>query len=234
MQFILTKRSTEKELMDLGPNFYTQQEYEHCLKVLFKINKITGIYKETKHLLKKIPQNASLVDIGCGGGLFLLNLSNVYPKMRMLGIDISPAAISASQNELKQWKKTHPDLKVDFKLQTEHSLNLSNNSEDIILLTLVCHHLENEELILFLKKALDSVRIGIIINDLHRHIIAYSFYKLFSPLFRNRLIDHDGLISIKRGFTRNELIAVLEQADIKHYQIKWCFPFRWSVMIWKK
>ena len=71
-----------------------------------------------------------------------------------------------------------------------------------------------------------------IIHDLHRHYVAYWFYKLFSPiLFRNRLITHDGLISIKRGFTRKEWHSALNKAGLTNYTLKWCFPFRWQLIL---
>ncbi|BCA94685.1 hypothetical protein TUM19329_10460 [Legionella antarctica] len=231
---MLTNRSQEKELMDLGPDFYTKAEYEQCLKKLFKINKLFGIFNHTVKLLKQFPGNASVTDVGCGGGLFLLHLSKYYPHMHMVGIDVSEEAIKLAQRELLQWKSIHQNSNVDFQLQEEMDLKLSKNSRDIILLNLVCHHLEDEELIQFLKKAVDSVRIGLIINDLHRSKIAYWFYKLLSPMiFRNKLITHDGLISIQRSFTQQELHYLLRRADISNYQLKWCFPFRWSILVWK-
>jgi 2-polyprenyl-3-methyl-5-hydroxy-6-metoxy-1,4-benzoquinol methylase len=231
---MLTKRSEEKELLDLGPNFYTQEEYTQCLKILFKINKMLGIFNHTVKLLKQFPPNASLVDIGCGGGLFLLNLSKHYPDMNLLGIDIAEEAITLAQKEQQTWKKTNPDIRVSFQLQQQTELPLAPNSVDIILLTLVCHHLEDAILIAFLKTALKATRQGLIINDLQRHRIAYWSYKLLSPvLFKNRLITHDGLISIQRSFTRQELHTLFQHADIKNYKIRWCFPFRWSITIWK-
>ncbi|CEG56174.1 methyltransferase domain-containing protein [Legionella fallonii] len=232
---MLTNRSAEKELMDLGGDFYTQEEYEQCLKQLFKINKITGIFGHTVKLLKKFPKNSSISDVGCGGGLFLLHLSKYYPDMEMLGMDISKEAIVIAKNELEQWKKGNETINVRFALQEGNELGLSPDSSDVILLNLVCHHLEDEELITFLKKAVKSVRVGLIINDLHRNKVAYWAYKLLCPLFfRNRLIRNDGLVSIERSFTRQELAYLLRRADIYNYQIKWCFPFRWSVVVWKK
>ena len=231
---MVAKRSQEKEILDLGPDFYTQEEYTQCLKILFQINKMLGIFNHTVKLLKPFPANASLVDVGCGGGLFLLNLSKHYPEMSLLGIDISAEAIKLAQNECRTWKKTNPDLRVSCQLQQQEELALSPGSVDIILLTLVCHHLEDAILIAFLKTALKAARSALIINDLQRHPLAYWFYKRLSPfLFKNRLITHDGLISIQRSFTRKELHNLLQQADIKNYKISWCFPFRWSVIAWK-
>lgn len=227
---LLSKRSNEKELLDLGQEFYSLKEYTHCQKILFKINKLLGFFSYTKRLLKQFPPDISVLDVGCGGGLFVLNLSDYFPKIHFTGCDISQDAIKMAEEESKSYQKNN----VSFNLQQQLKLNLPENSVDIILATLVCHHIEDEELGDFFQQALLISYKAVLINDLHRHIIPYYFYKLFSPLFRNRLINHDGLISIKRGFTRKEWILLLEKANIDHFTIKWRFPFCWSVILWKK
>jgi 2-polyprenyl-3-methyl-5-hydroxy-6-metoxy-1,4-benzoquinol methylase len=235
---MITQRSKEKELIDLGPGYYTAKEYKHCLKMLFKINRLLGIFSHTLKQLKRLTKDTtsittpSVLDIGCGGGLFLLNLSKHLPNINYLGMDISADAIHIAQQELISWQTKHPCTQVAFQLQNlQHSL--PENMSDIILTTLVCHHLTDDELVVFLQDVHRAARQTVIINDLHRHPFAERLYKLISPLFRNRLISHDGLISIRRGFNRNEWISLLNKAEIKNYQIKWHFPFRWSVILWK-
>ncbi len=231
---MLAVRSKERELIDLGPEFYTPEEYQDCLKKLFKVSQYLGFLKSSVQALTRFPADASVIDVGCGGGLFLLTLSQYFPKMRLLGIDVSTAAITSAELAKDEWKKKHPSIQVEFQLQPAMTLNLAKNSVDIVLTTLVCHHMDDEDLIGFLQNAHQAARCAVIINDLHRHPIAYGFYKLFSPLlFRNRLITHDGLISIKRSFTRADLKRILSLANIAFYKITWCFPFRWQVILWK-
>ena len=231
----MKQRSQEKELMDLGPAFYTPEEYADCLKILFKVSRVFGFFNHTVRLLRRFPANASLVDVGCGGGLFLLNLSKYYPQMNLRGIDVSETAIALAHNELQRWKKKKAGIKLDFELQRHMALELPKLSVDLVLTTLVCHHIDQDDLIIFLQTAYHAARKAVIINDLHRHALAYWFYKHLSPwLFRNRLITHDGLVSIQRSFTRMEWHAILRQANINNYRIKWCFPFRWSVILWKE
>jgi len=227
---MISKRSNEKELIDLGPDFYTEIEYKHCLEQLFKINKLIGFFRATVKFLNKLPSNLTVLDIGCGDGLFILHLNRFFPNMKFQGIDVNPKAIQLAKKNLK--KQTIKNL--NFKLSSQPELILPPNSIDIILSTLVCHHLTDEELIEFLKRSYHSVRKAVVINDLHRHFFSYFFYKLLSPFFRNRLITHDGLISIKKGFKRQEWIGLLNRAGINNYQIQWGFPFRWRVILWKK
>jgi 2-polyprenyl-3-methyl-5-hydroxy-6-metoxy-1,4-benzoquinol methylase len=230
---MLTNRSQEKELLDLGPDYYSRAEYVDCLKKLFRINQILGCFRNTVKIIKLFTkENLTILDVGCGGGLFLLHLNRIFPHMKMVGMDISIAAIEEAQLLLFKWKKINPNINVCFKLQRGFTLTIPNKSFDIILSTFVCHHLSDEALILFLQQLVLTARKKVIIHDLQRHYIAYWLYKLFSPLlFRNRLITHDGLISIKRSFTRKEWILLLKKAGLHDYKLKWRFPFRWQLIL---
>jgi ubiquinone/menaquinone biosynthesis C-methylase UbiE len=226
---LLKKRSKEKEFIDLGASFYSSKEYIHCQNTLFKINRLLGIFSYSKSIIKQL-QPVSVLDVGCGGGLFALNLGAYFAQMHFMGCDISPEAIGMAAQQLKIKQQNN----VSFNLQSQLKLDLPENSVDILITTLVCHHIEDSELVDFLQDTLRISRKAVLINDLHRHIIPYLFYKLFSPIFGNRLINHDGLISIKRGFIRNDWTSLLERAQIDHFTIKWRFPFWWSVILWKK
>ena len=227
-------RSTQKELIDLGPDFYTPEEYTQCMQKLFRVNRLLGFFRSTRKALKDVPADAKLLDIGCGDGLFLLHLSRHYPRMNLQGTDVSTQAIASAEQMLKQWQAHNKALRVSFVPQPRLRLELPGDSVDVILTTLVCHHLDDDDLVVFLRDAYQAARIKVIINDLHRHSAAYWLYYCISPwLFRNRLITHDGLISIQRSFRRAEWHKLLARAGIKHAQIKWQFPFRWSVILWK-
>ena len=110
-----------------------------------------AILYSTVRILKSLPKKTSLLDIGCGGGLFLLHLSQYFPTMQFEGADISPAAINLANKDLVTWRNKHRTDNVSFHLQDQSSLELTENSVDVILTTLVCHHLSDDELIAFLK-----------------------------------------------------------------------------------
>jgi len=231
---MLKKRSQEKELIDLGAEYYTHDEYIQCLKKLFFINKFLGFFRSTVNILKKFSPHSTLLDVGCGDGLFILNLSQSFPLMKMQGIDISQTAIDEAQQTLNTWKKTKPNLPVCFRWRPSDQLDIAENSFDIILLTLVCHHLQDDDLVVFLRQIHAAAGQAVIINDLHRHRLSYILYKFLSPLLlKNRLIIHDGLVSIRRGFIRSEWKLLLNKAGIKHYQLKWRLPFRWQLILTK-
>ena len=219
--------------MDYGPTEKNHNEYVDALEKLFTITKFLGFYRSSIKLLKKFSAHAFLMDLGCGGGLFLLHLSQKFPDMQMVGIDIAPEAIKQAQLALNNWQKKISNSKISFKLQQSSKLEMPNDSVDVILTTLVCHHMTDLEMIEFLHCAYQCARKAVIINDLHRHFFAEFFYFLISPLFHNKMITHDGLISIRRSFKYKELIKLITLANIQHYQIKWRFPFRWEIILWR-
>lgn len=224
---MLTQRSLEKELIDLGPDYYSIDEYIDCLKKLFSVSRIFGVFARTVKILKEYTTCSSIVDVGCGGGLFLWHLKQRFPHMQMMGIDINATAI-AQAHKLTQKNN------LIFKLQPHPELDADANSIDVILATYVCHHIADDALVEFIKRAYAACKHLIILNDLDRSGLSQFLFRLISPLlFRNRLINHDGLISIRRGFTRVEWQKLLTAADIKNYRIKWCFPFHWQIIIYK-
>ena len=69
--------------------------------------------------------------------------------MHLKGTDISPEAIKLAQEELQLWKKAKAVTNVSFNLQTETQTELAEKSVDLVLSTLVCHHLTDEDLVGF-------------------------------------------------------------------------------------
>ena len=90
------------------------------------------------------------------------------------------------------------------------------------------HHFKEKELISFLKPVVKKAKQGIVVNDLHRHKLAYYLFRLLCITIKNKTIIEDGLTSVLRGFKRQELVDISNQLDI-NYQIrwKWAFRFQW-------
>jgi hypothetical protein len=92
------------------------------------------------------------------------------------------------------------------------------------------HHFNDEELEVLLSAVLPKVSIGILVNDLHRHPLAYYLFRLLCLTISNRMVREDGLTSILKGFKRQELEKISAQIGAK-YQIKWKWAFRYQWII---
>lgn len=228
------KRSYTPEILDKGPAHYSPQEYHQCIKLLSRINWLLGGFRASKKVfanLKTLP--TSILEVGCGGGYFCQLLRQWYPHARLVGTDINPAAIEHAQAASPQNLSSN----LSFELQKSLVLAYPENSFSVVTTMLVTHHMTDEEFIVFLKDCYRICSEAVIINDLERHLLAYLSFSLIAPIaFPNRLIWHDGRLSIKRAFRKNEWLALLERAGFKkdHYTLQWHWIFRWTLTLRKQ
>jgi 2-polyprenyl-3-methyl-5-hydroxy-6-metoxy-1,4-benzoquinol methylase len=232
MDFLIsTKYRTDKEeLMDdfsIGGDLLRD-----TLDKLENINRWLGgnlmTVKSLKRVLKNHPKEQELViaDIGCGHGDILRDVAkfgrkNGY-KMKLLGIDANPTAI-AYANELSA---EFPE--ISFKTEDIFSEKFKNRKFDVVLATLFLHHFKEAQLVSFLKNTLKQTKIAVIVNDLHRHKLAYYLFMLLSAFIKNKMIIEDGLTSVLRGFKRNDLERISKKLKVKtQISWKWAFRFQW-------
>ena len=103
---------------------------------------------------------------------------------------------------------------------------------DILTASLFCHHFSDEELTAMLAQWQQQAGLAVIVNDLHRHPLAYhSIGWLTRLLGGSRLVRHDAPLSVARAFTRPELHRLLAAAGITRYRLRWRWAFRWQVVI---
>ncbi|WP_334056254.1 methyltransferase domain-containing protein [Polaribacter sp. P097] len=229
--FISTKQRTDKEeLMDdfsIGGDLLRD-----TLDKLENINRWLGGNKVTINGLKKILENHSkeqeitIVDIGCGHGDILRDVAKFGRKhsfkFRLIGVDANPTAI-AYANELSA---AYPEL--TFETQDIFSDDFKAKKFDVVLATLFLHHFKEKELISFLDNTLNQTKIGVVVNDLHRHKLAYYLFMLLSIFISNKMIIEDGLTSVLRGFKRKDLVKMSHKINVKpNISWKWAFRYLW-------
>lgn len=183
-------------------------------------------------LLKKNNLNRSvhLIDIGCGSGEMLKHIAKHFrktnPHSTLIGID-------ANKN-IAQYAHHHVAEFPEVSIITEDILggNFRTKEFDIALATLFLHHFSSSQLIDIFRNLKHQARIGIVINDLHRHWLAYYSIKLLTTLFsKSSMVKFDAPLSVLRGFTKKELIEILKQAGIETYSLRWKWAFRWQLII---
>lgn len=227
-------RANETEIMD--DLSCSGETVNKTLTELDVINKWLGGNSVTiegiKKLLKEkdITHSITIADLGCGSGnmLRLVNewaLKKKYP-VSLTGIDANPNIISFAKQHLKGLH--------DIKLVTTDILSEEFKMQkfDIVIATLFFHHFSSEQLICFLNQLKSQVRIGIIINDIHRHWFGYHSIRLITKFFsRSSMVKYDAPLSVLRAFSKKELIDIVTKAGITNFTIQWCWAFRWKVII---
>jgi ubiquinone/menaquinone biosynthesis C-methylase UbiE len=105
---------------------------------------------------------------------------------------------------------------------------------DVIICSLFCHHFTSEELETMWQQLYRQADRAVIINDLHRHPLAYYSIKWLTKLFSGSyLVKNDAPLSVLRAFRKSEIKEILTKSDINKYQLRWQWAFRWQLIMYK-
>ncbi len=147
-------------------------------------------------------------------------------KVRITGIDANPNIITYAR------KNTADYPNIDYLTMDIFNPEFSELTCDIFTATLFMHHLSDEQLVDILLKMKTQARIGIVINDLHRHWFAYHSIKLITRVFsKSEMVRNDAAVSVRRSFLKFELSNLLLSANLLNYDIRWFWAFRWQLVI---
>jgi SAM-dependent methyltransferase len=236
-----SSRSYKKELLDRSDIPF--EDIRENMKELDFINSNLGGHKITldglRGLMKKINNRLagnneciSILEIGCGGGDNLRVIKN-YCKKKKINVSLSGVDINPHCIEFARSRKENEE--IDF-VASDYKLVSLVKKRDIIFCSLFCHHFTDEGVIEILTWMKQNARVGIFINDLHRHPIAYYSIKWLTRFFsKSYLVKNDGPLSVLRGFKKSELDAFVKQSFPHSYrgnaQVQWKWAFRWLVTI---
>jgi len=229
----LKYRSEEEEIMDDldsgGPLM------DRTLKELEIINKWLGGNYVTLNGIKKLIKKRSektikIVDIGCGGGDMLKLIAKWAEKhdilVELIGIDANRHVVTFAENNCAGFDN------INFKTVNIFSAEFEKIECDIFISTLFTHHFTEDELKSLFIKLHQQATLGVVINDIHRHFLAYHSIKLLTSLFsKSEMVKNDACLSVARAFHKNELVNILRKAQISNYSIGWYWAFRWQVVI---
>ena len=227
-------RTDEPEIMD---DFTLVGEVlRDALDKIAKINQLLGgnklILQGVQYLLQALDlgKTITIVDIGCGNGDMLRVLAE-YAKdnnlnFQLIGIDANPFTI----DHAKELSKEYPN--ITYKCEDIFDSKFNSLKYDIVVCTLTLHHFKDAEILKLMSIFYKNSSIGIIINDLQRSKIAYRLFQALCFVFKlNSMSREDGLISILRGFKKEELEDFSKKLKLKKYSIhwKWAFRYQWII-----
>ncbi|MCA1600444.1 MAG: methyltransferase domain-containing protein [Acidobacteria bacterium] len=221
-------RSHELEHLDIGD--YTAEEYEGCIVELQRVNRWLGDARALRlSLLADIKhadlRNFSVLDVGAGSGE-LLRVAAAWARRNKLEGRFTALELNARAAKAVLEKSSDRREIVSIRGDALR-LPFGDGSFDYLICSLFTHHLDDREIVLALQELQRVARRRIFIIDLHRHPIAYYFYRTVGRLFlHNRLVREDGALSILRSFKPRELINLAAQAGLEDVRIERRFPYR--------
>jgi 2-polyprenyl-3-methyl-5-hydroxy-6-metoxy-1,4-benzoquinol methylase len=125
-------------------------------------------------------------------------------------------------------------MNISYKQMDVYDHAVSGEEADIVTCSLFLHHFKHDEAVKVVRRMYDISKQCVIINDLHRHWLAYYAIKLLTGIFsRTYMVKHDAPLSVARAFRRQDWMRLLRDAGIAYYTIKWRWAWRWQVVIYK-
>ena len=171
-------------------------------------------------------QPRTLLDIGCGGGDIVRQLAT-WAKQD--GLELTCTAIEPDQRAINFALSLASPANIHFLQADAAELVKQGKTFDIVISNHVLHHLESQELRRFCELS-EKLSLELALhNDIRRHDLAYLAFSLTAPFFRKSFITPDGLTSIKRSYTQQELAGAVPDK----WQVKAGLPFR-NLLIFRK
>ncbi|HEU4962010.1 MAG TPA: methyltransferase domain-containing protein [Sphingomonas sp.] len=223
----LARRALAEEQMDASD--LPAADYAALLADLARVNAVTLAARPTIAFLERARRRSRrlrILDVGFGHGDMLRRIAR-WARRRgveatLAGVDLNPGSAPVAR------AATDPALAIDYR--TGDYADCAGEGWDVVLSSLVAHHMTRDQLIAFLRFMQGEARIGWLVNDLHRHGVAHALFPLLARAMRwHRIVREDGTLSIARAYRPAEWPPLLAAAGIGGARVYRAFPYRLCV-----
>jgi SAM-dependent methyltransferase len=200
-------RRNEPELMD-APGL-PESEVAAAYQVLEKVNHQLGnqwsMGRELRRFLAEEGSGVdrvTLLDLGSGSGDIPRAIRDAVVSRGIAGVAIAldhdPTAVKLARRE-----------PLDVVRGDALRLPFADGSIDLVTAIKFAHHFSGTALSCLVAEMARVARHRVIVLDIRRHWVAYWGFVAWSRIWtRNRLVRFDGPLSVLRGFTAAELLAL--------------------------
>ena len=207
-----------------------EKELKRALADIRRVNRLLGGHAASlsglqPYLSHADPRPLKLVDLGCGDGAFLRVLAtrcrSLGIKAELIGWDMNPKSLEMALNASTGFPEIRYECHnvLDFPALPGNSLVVCN---------LFLHHFNDQDIVCLLRNWIQQRPLSIVINDLHRHSLAYYLFRLFGAIFmKSGVARHDGAASIRRAFSKNDIMRIMAELPDTTSSIRWRWAFRW-------
>jgi len=201
------------------------------------INRLLGGLRATRTVLRPLLTSRSqldVLDVGTGTGDYLVDLVTLGAgrgtRIRAVGVDLNPVTVGHGRAWLDA--ALAPPLRPRVQLEIGDALALPypDDAFDVAHAALFLHHFHGRQAVALLQEMNRVSRLGIVVNDLHRHPLAYAgIWGLSRGAGCSPMVQHDGPLSVRRGFRRDDLRRLAEAVPLPPPDIRWHWAFRWTL-----
>jgi trans-aconitate methyltransferase len=211
-----TCRASPRELPEMMDGDCSYEDFRDCLRSLEQVNRWLLGYRPTLAWLERLPRKphepVHIVDVGSGGGDLLRQIAGRLRRrgiaVQLTGIDLNPYAARAAA------EFTPTELGIAW-VTGDALLYRPEKPVDIVASSLTAHHLEDEEIVAFLRWMEATARTGWFLNDLERSERTCRIFAWAAAAAGwHRFVRHDGPVSFRRSFQKDDWFRLLEMAEI--------------------
>jgi ubiquinone/menaquinone biosynthesis C-methylase UbiE len=202
-------RAVEPEIVD--DLSQPESEFAAAYRELTMVNRWLGGIRAIERFL---PAGSDLLmlDVAAGGCDVSEALLERIP-CHIVALDLNVRGLRAAK---RVWPVIGNALELPFPERTF----------DVAMASLFFHHLSDEDCVCVLAQMWRIAKRRVIINDLHRHAIAYFGIRWVTKFFsRSRMVRHDAPVSVQRSFRPAELLRIAERAGVPA-RVYRSFPYR--------
>jgi trans-aconitate methyltransferase len=194
------RRAQLTELMD-EPCSYA--ELRDCLRDLMRVNRTVLTYRPTLEWLEQFAAAAReplrIVDVGSGAGDMLRRIERWARarkiEVQLTGVDRNPYAARAAR------EFGNNGSAIEWVTSDAYAYRPAEKI-DLVISSLFTHHLEDSEIVQFLRWMDQVAERGWFVNDLRRGRVPYYAFALLANTMRwHRFVRHDGPVSVRRSFS---------------------------------
>jgi SAM-dependent methyltransferase len=211
-----TLRASPRDLPELMDGACSYEDFRGCLRSLEQVNRWLLGYRPTLAWLERLPWNSheplQIVDLGSGGGDLLRRIARRVSRqglsVHLTGIDLNPYATRAAA------ELTPAESGITW-VTGDALAYRPSKPVDVVVSSLVTHHLENEEIVALLQWMDNTARAGWFLNDLERSAWSSRLFGWMAKLARwHPFVRHDGPVSFRRAFREEDWVRLLAAAGI--------------------
>jgi 2-polyprenyl-3-methyl-5-hydroxy-6-metoxy-1,4-benzoquinol methylase len=211
-----SRRVPPRDLPELMDGECSYEEFRGCLRSLEQVNRWLLGYRPTLAWLERLQRGlrdpVHIVDVGSGGGDLLRQIAGWAQRRgiaaQLTGIDLNPYAARAAA------ESTPKELGIAW--VTGDALEYRPKKPvDIVVSSLMAHHLEDEEIIAQLRWMEATAQAGWFINDLERSERTSRMFGWLAAIAGwHRFVRHDGPVSFRRAFREEDWVRLLATAEV--------------------
>ena len=207
-RFPLATRADAVELLDSG--FLSLPEVEQNLVDLARLNRLPGGTAASVDGVRRLigsRRGTRILDAGTGQADMPIAFGS--HGWRTVAMDPNPDVLLVAR------RATENEPMVEVVEGDVRRLPFSDGEFDVAHCSLLVHHLGPAEAVSALRELARVARLGVVVNDLRRGLLPMAAtWVTVTALGRSRVTRQDGMTSVQRAYTLDELDDLLGQAGL--------------------